>query len=141
MTNLPIKMFQNIGNAFNLSIDIHFNNDQLSKIPNPNSAHYPHMPENVMLTAFNIHQNALTCDCDIGWVEFWQRKKRQYICSSQKWSEFYFGSSSKTIGDYSESCNEDQDDDLRTAKCTNKNNQNLLEVVSVCIKFSGIIVL
>lgn len=129
MTNLPLKLFQHVGSAYNISVDIHFNNLQLSKIPNPNSAHYPLMPENVLLTEFNIHQNALTCDCDIGWVEFWQRKKRQYMCSSQKWSGTSFGSSSKSIGYTSEKCDDFEDDDLRTAKCTNKNNQNLLEVI------------
>lgn len=127
MTNLPLKLFQHVGSAYNISVDIHFNNEQLSKIPNPNTAHYPHMPENVLLTEFNIHQNSLTCDCDIGWVEFWQRKKRQYMCSSQKWPDHMLGSSSKSLG-HDDECDDLKDDDLRTAKCTNKNDQNLMEV-------------
>lgn len=69
----------------------------------------------------------MSCDCDIGWIEFWQRKKRQYICSRQNWAE---DTLLKSEISYTDDCNDpDNDDDLRSAKCSNKNDERLLEVL------------
>lgn len=66
LTSLPLKIFKHIGSAKNLSIEIDADNDDLMKIPNPNTAIYPNIPENVLLTDLNIHNNMLICDCDLG---------------------------------------------------------------------------
>lgn len=128
LSSMPSKIFENTGSVYNISIEINSNNKQLTKIPNPNSAEYPHMPENVLLTELSIDRNLLTCDCDIGWVEFWQRKKRQYFCSEQ--NNWYSGSYSKALTPNNHHCDElDNEDDLRSAKCINKNNEQLMEVL------------
>lgn len=70
----------------------------------------------------------LSCDCDIGWVEFWQRKKRQYFCSDQEnWSDDEKLMSE--VNDHFDCENPYIDDDLRSARCSNKNGEPLLEVL------------
>lgn len=100
---------------------------KLSQISNPNTATAPLMSEKVFLTDLKVSGNSLNCDCGIGWVEFWQRKKRQYFCSTQTWSDSTFSMSVRSSSTSRPMCNE-IDDDLREVKCSNKNNQQLLEV-------------
>lgn len=69
----------------------------------------------------------MSCDCDIGWVEFWQRKKRQYFCSSQNWAEDALIKSELTQNDDCD--NTHADDDLRSARCSNKNGEPLMEIL------------
>lgn len=112
---------------YNISIEIDSNNKKFNSIPNPSSASYPNMPDRVLLTNLVIHYTSLTCDCQIGWVEYWQRKKRQYFCSEQQWTD---ESSIKTQMEVHNDCNDDhQDDDLRSARCSNKNGEPLLEIL------------
>lgn len=61
------------------------------------------------------------------WIEFWQRKKRQYFCSAQTWEDITFGHSIYSPFMMKPTCN-DIDDDLREIKCSNKNDQQLIEV-------------
>lgn len=120
-------MFENIGNVYNLSITIDSNNKKFNSIPNPNSANYPNMPDRVLLTKLSFQFTSISCDCEIGWVEFWQRKKRQYFCSEQQWVE---ETSVKSQIDIENNCDDIyQDDDLRSARCSNKNGQPLLEIL------------
>lgn len=62
------------------------------------------------------------------WIEFWQRKKRQYFCHTQTWTESTFGLTSWTPHFAKPQCLH-IDDDLRQATCTNKQSQQLLEVL------------
>lgn len=62
------------------------------------------------------------------WVEFWQRKKRQYYCHQQTWTERTFGLTTWTPHWVRPQCGR-QDDDLRLAVCTNKNAKHLLDVL------------
>lgn len=68
----------------------------------------------------------------LSWVEFWQRKRRQYICSSQTWTDTVFrtfmNSPCQVYGRHN--C-DDHDDDLRETRCDNKGGQQLLEVSNV----------
>lgn len=63
------------------------------------------------------------------WVEFWQRKRRQYICSAQTWTDTVFrtfmNSPCQIYGKHD--CDQ-TDDDLRETRCANKNAQQLMEV-------------
>lgn len=115
----------------NISLDFSGNNNQLKSVPNPNTASVIHLPEKVFLTSLRMGSNSLDCDCSIGWIEFWNRKKRQFLCSSQSWSQDLFGThfydthrDEKT----SEIC-EDTEHGQRQATCSNKKNENLVEVL------------
>ncbi|EAT32230.1 AAEL015659-PA [Aedes aegypti] len=135
IVDLPSNFFKNIGKAVrNISLDLEYSNDQLKALPNPNSAHYLHLPEHVFLTDLHISGNSLSCDCEIGWIEFWQRKRRQYICPAHPWTESSSFNShhrhlvSSLMTHSSDDC-EDSADDLREATCSNKKDENLLEVL------------
>lgn len=128
ISNLPITLFRDLGEVQNISIDVRGDNEKLTQISNPNSAIAPHTADKVFLTDIKVSGNALNCDCGIGWLEFWHRKKRQYFCSSQTWSDSAVGLSSRSPYSMAATCN-DIDDDLRETKCSNKNNQQLLEIL------------
>jgi hypothetical protein len=116
-----------VGNVYNISIDIDSNNKKLNTLPNPNSALYPNQPDSVLLTRLNLHYTSLSCDCDLGWIEHWQRKKRQYVCTQQDWAEDVLLKSEQPFID---DCNDPYiDDDLRSARCSNKNSEPLLEIL------------
>lgn len=67
IADLPDKFFKNIGKSVrNISLDLEYSNDLLKAFPNPNSAHYLHLPEHVFLTDLHISGNSLSCDCEIG---------------------------------------------------------------------------
>ncbi|XP_037026425.1 chaoptin isoform X1 [Bradysia coprophila] len=127
LTSIP-NFFRHLGQAENISIDLQHNNDKLSKIPNPNTGNLPNLPDAVFLTDLKVASTSLSCDCGVGWIEYWQRKKRQYFCSAQSWSDSIFGPSSRSSWTKKEECNS-IDDDLREVDCANKNNQQLLEVL------------
>lgn len=119
-------MFERLGNVYNISITIDSNNKKFNSIPNPNSASYPNHADRVLLTQLNIHYTSLSCDCEIGWVEFWQRKKRQYFCSEQWVDDMSVKSQIEVPSDCEELY---QDDDLRSVSCSNKNGEPLLEIL------------
>lgn len=124
---MPSTLFKKVGSVYNISIDIDSNNKKLNTLPNPNSALYPNQPDTVLLTDLNIQYTSLSCDCDLGWIEFWQRKKRQYFCNQQNWAEDTVLKSEEL---YDDDCNDPQhDDDLRSARCSNKNSEPLLEIL------------
>lgn len=70
------------------------------------------------------------------WIEFWQRKRRQYVCSSQTWTDTIFrsfmNSPCQIYGRYN--CYE-EDDDLRETKCSNKGSKSLMEVCMEILNF------
>lgn len=128
LSGLPPKIFERVGGIYNISLDINSNNKKINSIPNPNSAIYPNQPDTVLLTKVNMHYASLSCDCDIGWVEFWQRKKRQYFCSSRENSFDDEEVMSEVKQAYD--CEDPYiDDDLRSARCSNKNGAPLLEIL------------
>ncbi|XP_037955244.1 chaoptin isoform X2 [Teleopsis dalmanni] len=127
---LPNNFFKNLGRVRNISLDIRYNNRMLKKIPNPNTGRVPYLPNSVFLTDLKMSNTDLNCDCDLGWVEFWQRKRRQYICSSQTWTDTVFrtfmNSPCQVYGRHN--C-DDHDDDLRETRCDNKGGLQLLEAL------------
>lgn len=62
------------------------------------------------------------------WIEYWQRKKRQYYCHTQTWTDQTFGLSTWTPHYVRPQCMR-VDDDLRQAQCSNKQSKQLLEVL------------
>ena len=64
------------------------------------------------------------------WIEFWQRKRRQYMCGKQTWSSNTFITNThETIHKNKYDC-QNINDDIREALCSNKNNARLIEVRS-----------
>ncbi|XP_055525782.1 chaoptin [Wyeomyia smithii] len=135
LANLPTNFFKNLGKTVrNISLNLESSNQLLKSVPNPNSAHYLHLPEHVFLTDLKISGNALSCDCEIGWVEFWQRKRRQYICPAHPWIEnssfnSYFKHQAFSIFSQDRDNCDDSADNLREATCSNKKDESLLEVL------------
>lgn len=73
------------------------------------------------------------------WLEYWQRKQRQYVCRAQSWSDEVFNVAYRSRGVSKNFCNLDDggrlENELRDVTCTNKNSQLLIEVrrrQSVC---------
>lgn len=127
LSGLPSNIFDHVGEVYNISLTIDSNNKKFNTIPNPSTANYPNHPDKVLLTSLNIHYTSLSCDCEIGWVEFWLRKKRQYFCSEQQWSD---ETALKSQMDTSSNCDDIyQDDGLRSASCSNKKGEPLLEIL------------
>ena len=131
VSQLPSSFFSNLGAVKNISLDLSGHNDHLKTVPNPNTASSPHLPDKVFLTSLRMGSNSLDCDCSVGWIEFWHRKKRQFLCSAQMWSEDLFGTKfydSQWDETQQEIC-QDTEHGLREATCSNKKNENLVEVL------------
>ncbi|XP_053678654.1 chaoptin [Anopheles nili] len=130
---LPENFFLNVGKHVRaISVSIDNDNNELQSIPNPNTAPYLALPEHIFLTKLQISGIILNCDCKIGWIEFWQRKRRQYLCPANPSAETSFTNILKHSSlltfversDCSDSANE-----LRRTLCRNKNNDTLLDVL------------
>ncbi|XP_013100006.1 chaoptin isoform X1 [Stomoxys calcitrans] len=128
LSELPKNFFKNMGRVRNISLDIRYNNRMLKRIPNPNTGTVPYLPNSVFLTELKMSDSDLNCDCELGWVEFWQRKRRQYICSSQTWTDTIFRTfMNSPCQVYSRYACDEHDDDLRETRCDNKGGQQLME--------------
>ncbi|XP_037921990.1 chaoptin isoform X3 [Hermetia illucens] len=130
LPGFPTNFFKNMGRVRNISIDIRYNNPEMKQIPNPNTGRVPYLPQSVFLTDLKMSGSNMNCDCNLGWVEFWQRKRRQYICSAQTWTDTVFrtfmNSPCQIYGKHD--CDQ-TDDDLRETRCANKNAQQLMEIL------------
>lgn len=66
------------------------------------------------------------------WLEYWQRKQRQYVCRAQSWSDEVFNVAYRSAGVSKNFCNLDDgsrlENELRDVTCINKNSQLLIEV-------------
>lgn len=65
------------------------------------------------------------------WIEFWQRKTRQYVCTTQTWAERTFNQPIKALNERESAVDhlcDEHSESLRTAKCSNKGNAVLIEV-------------
>ncbi|XP_055716156.1 chaoptin [Phlebotomus papatasi] len=132
ITSLPNNFFKSYGNVRNLTLDFTQNNDNLIKIPNPSTGRVPYLPDQVFLMDLRLGNQQLTCDCGLGWVEYWSRKKRQYMCNSISWSSdvFEIFSTSHPLDPRPTSreiC--ENENGLREAECSNKGSQSLIEVL------------
>lgn len=132
ISSLPTNLFARLGQVKNVSLDFSRNNNLLKTVPNPNTASVIHLPEKVFLTSLRMGaSDQLDCDCALGWVEFWNRKKRQFVCSAQTWSADLFGTNFYDVhrDEKQQEICDDTEHGLRQAKCSNKRNENLVEVL------------
>lgn len=121
LSTLPSSIFENADNIQNLTIDVR-ENYGLKTFQNPSTGFKPGLPRQTFLFQVYVSENQWKCDCDIGWMEVWLRKKRQYICG--------IPSLQIALTDYCRFV----DDDLRNSKCANKNNESLIEVLKTDIE-------
>lgn len=128
LSGLPPKIFQKVGDAYNISIEIDSNNKRLNSLPNPHTAIHLNMADRVYLTNLDVKFTSFSCDCEVGWIEFWQRFKRQHFCSSV---DFPDETDFKTQLSFDDNCDDiyPDDEDLRLTKCSNKNSESLIEIL------------
>ncbi|VEN62556.1 unnamed protein product [Callosobruchus maculatus] len=115
------NIFQNAGWAKNLTVDVR-DNGALQTLNNPSTGSRPDLYRKTFLMDLKLTGNRWSCDCDLGWVEVWMRKRRQYICEHSP--PIY--ESSPHDSEYR--CRQ-TDDDLRTALCSNKNNNTVIDTL------------
>ncbi|XP_024081743.1 chaoptin isoform X2 [Cimex lectularius] len=99
--NIQAKVFSK--NLRSLVLDVEEN--YLTALGNPSNVDGPNRPHSTYLTELYLSGNKWNCDCKLGWIETWQRKRRQY------------GSHDYTI------------DDVREAQCKNKQNKSMLFIL------------
>ncbi|XP_013188195.1 chaoptin isoform X2 [Amyelois transitella] len=75
---IPSEVFWSPGRVRNLTLDVRSN--YIMKVSNPGQKPWPGVPNNVFLQDILVAGNPLNCDCGIGWIEAWDRKRRQYLC-------------------------------------------------------------
>ncbi|XP_053605406.1 chaoptin isoform X2 [Plodia interpunctella] len=106
---IPSEVFWSPGRVRNLTLDVRSN--YIMKVANPGQKPWPGVPNNVFLEDILVAGNPLVCDCGIGWIESWDRKRRQYLCQNPF----------KCIGTR---------DDVRFATCPYYDNRTLGDVLS-----------
>ncbi|XP_012260603.2 chaoptin [Athalia rosae] len=122
---VPRELFTNAGNAKNISINL--NDNTVGSIGNPSSGYKPGVPGKSFLRKLRLAGSHLNCDCDIGWVEMWQRKQRQYY--EDECGTYSDHISAPDEEDKYNCWDNGWDDDLRETFCLNKNNISLLEAL------------
>ncbi|CAH1403180.1 unnamed protein product [Nezara viridula] len=101
--SLPANLFSSLTYVRNISIDVY--NNSLKSLSNPSNIGAANRPGKTFLIDLFMQDNQWNCDCQLGWVETWQRKRRQV----------YFRD--HTV------------EDVRQTKCNNKGNKSFLEVL------------
>ncbi|XP_041988835.1 chaoptin isoform X3 [Aricia agestis] len=74
------EVFWRSGRVKNLTLD--FRGNYFLRIPNPGRSPWPGVPNSLFLQDVLVAGNPLVCDCQVGWIQAWDRKRRQYLCSS-----------------------------------------------------------
>ncbi|XP_046834184.1 chaoptin-like [Vespa crabro] len=131
VSSVPKEMFINAEWVRNITIDFH--NTDTRTLHNPSSGHKPGVPRKQFLMKLRLAGTYMNCDCDIGWIEMWQRKHRQYQedrCNS--YGEF--NNFEREEGDEFNCWDNGWDDDLRETFCMNKNNMSLSNVLKTEIE-------
>lgn len=124
-------VFKRVGDSVrDISIDVRGQNLELRELNNPNTGIRPNLPSEIFLSGLRLADNSWVCNCELGWVETWLRKRRQYFCNindddddSDDENDF------DDVNDLEDDACDPVGDDLRTAKCSNKNNASVLEIL------------
>ncbi|CAH2085309.1 unnamed protein product [Euphydryas editha] len=103
------EVFWRPGRIKNLTLDLRNNN--IARVPNPAKHEWPGVPNSLFLQDIYVAGNPLQCDCRIGWVQAWDRKRRQYLCDDP----------SNCIATR---------DDVRFAKCPSHYNRTFSDVIA-----------
>ncbi|XP_015117217.1 chaoptin [Diachasma alloeum] len=123
VSKVPREMFETARSVRNVTVNL-WNND-IKTLENPSNGHKPGAANKKFLMRLRMAGSHLTCDCDIGWIEGWQRKQRQYQedrCSYLPLRQYNFERDENN--EYS--CwDNGWDDDLRESYCSNKNNKSV----------------
>ncbi|KAF7273812.1 hypothetical protein GWI33_013503 [Rhynchophorus ferrugineus] len=122
---IPEDIFRNIGLAHNLSIDLR-NNPSLKSFMNPITGSKPELYKKTFLVDLQMTGNKWECDCDLGWIEVWLRKQRQYICGRDLMDPH-------SASSFDENCYH-VPDEFRMSYCSNKNNKSVIEVLKTDIE-------
>ncbi|CAK1579585.1 unnamed protein product [Parnassius mnemosyne] len=107
--DIASEVFWQPGRIKNLTLDLRYN--ELARVPNPAHKEWPDVPNNLFLHDILVAGNPLACDCGTGWIEAWDRKRRQYLCDSP----------SKCVATR---------DDVRFAICPLYSNRTLIDVLT-----------
>ncbi|XP_045767709.1 chaoptin isoform X5 [Maniola jurtina] len=103
------EIFWRPGRIENLTLDLRDN--LITRAPNPARNEWPGVPNSVFLHDIFVAGNPLYCDCRIGWIQAWDRKRRQYLCESP----------SECVATR---------DDVRFAKCPSHYNRTFSDVIA-----------
>ncbi|XP_047532172.1 chaoptin isoform X2 [Vanessa atalanta] len=103
------EVFWRPGRIKNLTLDLRDN--MIARVPNPARHEWPGVPNSLFLHNIYVAGNPLQCDCRIGWVQAWDRKRRQYLCDGP----------SDCIATR---------DDVRFAKCPSHYNRTFSDVIA-----------
>ncbi|CAH0558981.1 unnamed protein product [Brassicogethes aeneus] len=125
ISKIQSAIFQNAARAKNITLELR-DNYELKSFLNPSTGMKPNLYKKTFLIDMDLSNNKWSCDCDLGWIEVWLRKKRQYLCGESPSSTPYF-----THKDYI--CRH-ADEDLRISNCNNKNNNSIMEVLKTDIE-------
>ncbi|XP_054280137.1 chaoptin-like [Macrosteles quadrilineatus] len=113
--SLPRSLWNNLPYVRNITLDLR--NNSLRIVGNPNTGNFPNEPQRTFLQRLWLGGNNWACDCELGWVEVWQRKKRQLLCRHATPDH---QADPHCLG---------AEDDLRETHCANRGHQPLLEVL------------
>ncbi|XP_029169466.1 LOW QUALITY PROTEIN: chaoptin [Nylanderia fulva] len=122
------EMFNNAHRVRNITVEIHQSNTRT--LHNPSSGYKPGVSGERFIMKLRLAGSYLNCDCDVGWIEVWQRKHRQYQedrCTSYD----EFKNFEHEEGDEFNCWDNGWDDDLRETFCLNKNNISLSNALKV----------
>ncbi|KAK9496756.1 hypothetical protein O3M35_013038 [Rhynocoris fuscipes] len=72
---IPESIFSSLPHVRNITLCLEGRN--LKSIGNPSNTAAPNTPRRTFLIDFHLYSDELSCDCKIGWIETWQRKRRQ----------------------------------------------------------------
>ncbi|XP_014217165.1 chaoptin-like isoform X2 [Copidosoma floridanum] len=126
VSNVPKTMFAHAEIVRNVTVELREN--EIKTLHNPSNSYKPGVPGRRFLMRLRMRGSHLNCDCDIGWIEMWMRKHRQYEedrCNSH--SELY--NYDREEGHEYECWDNGWDDDLRETYCANKNNVSVAEAL------------
>ncbi|KAG5318298.1 CHAO protein, partial [Pseudoatta argentina] len=129
---VPREIFRNAQRVRNVTVEIR--DSDIRSLHNPSSSYKPGVPGQRFLMKLRLADSHVNCDCDIGWIEIWQRKHRQYQ-EDQCISYDEFHNFEREEGDEFNCWDNGWDDDIRETFCLNKNNislSNLLKTELEC---------
>ncbi|KAF6204269.1 hypothetical protein GE061_002609 [Apolygus lucorum] len=61
------------------NVSLELLSDSLKTVGNPSNVARPNVPHSVFLVDMRLQSKELVCDCKIGWIETWARKKETTI--------------------------------------------------------------
>ncbi|XP_036140371.1 chaoptin isoform X2 [Monomorium pharaonis] len=122
VVTVPREMFRNAQRVRNITVEIRSSNTRT--LHNPSSSYKPGVSGKQFLMKLRLAGSHLNCDCDIGWIEIWQRKHRQYQ-EDRCISYDEFQNFERKEGNEFSCWDNGWDDDLRETFCLNKDNVSL----------------